>query len=171
MNFDNIFSLANDNEWFKPKQLSMYKDFAFRAAQESYALRKKAGAVILSPKGSLFIGYNGTPAGHDNCCEDEQFLTKDIVIHAEDNAIRKMINENVDPTDSIIFITDSPCNGCSTNVILKHGIKAVIYFRLYRDMAPINTLNDNGVITQYVDDNYIEELRKYILLKDLEHAS
>ena len=167
MNFENIFKLSKENEWFKPKQLGMYKDFAFRAAQESSALRKKAGAVILSPNGSLFIGYNGTPSGHDNCCEDENFITKDTVIHAEDNAVRKMINENVDPKDSIIFITDSPCNRCVTNVILKYGIKAVIYFRLYRDLSPINTLNDNGIITQYVDDNYIEELRKHILLESL----
>jgi len=167
LNFENIFKLSKENEWFKPKQLGMYKDFAFRAAQESSALRKKAGAVILSPNGSLFIGYNGTPSGHDNCCEDENFITKDTVIHAEDNAVRKMINENVDPKDSIIFITDSPCSRCVTNVILKYGIKAVIYFRLYRDLSPINTLNDNGIITQYVDDNYIEELRKHILLESL----
>ena len=167
MDFENIFKLNQENEWFKPKQLSMYKDFAFRAAQESSALRKKAGAVILSPNGSLFIGYNGTPAGHDNVCEDEHFMTKDTVIHAEDNAVRKMINENVDPKDSIIFITDSPCNGCSTNVILKYGIKAVVYFRLYRDLSPIDELKENGIITQYVDDNYIEELRKYILLENM----
>lgn len=163
-NFDALYELQKNNEWFKPKHLTMYRDFAFRAAQESYAERRKVGAVILSNKGSLFIGYNGTPPNANNCCEDENFETKSDVIHAEDNAIRKMVAENVDITDSIIFITDSPCNKCATEIILKYGIQAVFYFRhYYRDLTPLEKLNSDGVLTQYVDEDYLEQLRKFLI--------
>jgi len=169
-NFDKLYELHHTNEWFKPKHLSMYRDFAFRAAQESSAVRRKVGAVILSKKGSLFIGYNGTPSGDDNTCENSDFITKDNVIHAEDNALRKMINENVDPQGSIIFITDSPCDKCTNNVIIDNGISAVFYFRYYTDDKPLEILNSNGVYTQYVDENYIEELRKHIITGDINHG-
>lgn len=161
-NFDALYDLQKKNEWFKPKHLTMYRDFAFRAAQESYAKRRKVGAVILSNKGSLFIGYNGTPPNEDNCCEDENFNTKSNVIHAEDNAIRKMVAEDVDTNGSIIFITDSPCNNCATDIILKYGIQAVFYFRhYYRDLTPLQTLDGDNVLTQYVDEDYLEELRQF----------
>lgn len=165
INFDKLYDLHRDNAWFKPKHLTMYRDFAFRAAQESSAQRRKAGAVILSNKGSLFIGYNGTPPNDDNCCEDENFKTKDSVIHAEDNAIRKMVDEGINPEGSIIFITDSPCDKCARNVIKKNGIKAVFYFRYYyRDLTPLDTLEQNGIMTQYVDETYLEYLRKDMVI-------
>lgn len=164
--FTKIFNLNHENEWFKPKHIAMYRDYAFRASQESHAIRRKAGAVILSPRGSLFIGYNGTPAGQNNCCEDDTFKTKENVIHAEDNAIRKMINEGINPTNSIIFITDSPCMGCVENVIIKHNIKAVFYFRHYRDIKPLQVLEGAGIMSQYVDENFIEELRIYQIEND-----
>lgn len=159
--FNKLYDLHETNEWFKPKHLTMYRDFAFRAAQESYANRRKVGAVILSAKGSLFIGYNGTPSNHDNICEHNN-QTKDNVIHAEDNAIRKMNNEGVDTQDSIIFITDSPCMPCTNNVIIQNNIKAVFYFRYYSDTSSLDVLERNGILTQYVDENYLEDLRKYI---------
>lgn len=160
---DVVKEMNRDNVWFKPNHLSMYKDFVFRAARESHAIRRKAGALILSGKGSLFIGYNGTPANEDNCCEDEHFVTKPNVIHAEDNAIRKMVDENIDPTNSILFITDSPCMNCVNNVIVKHNIKAVFYFRYYTDRSPLEILDEHNIKHYYVDDNLIEDVRKYLL--------
>ncbi len=159
MNFNKLDELHQQNEWFKPKHISMYRDFAFRAAQESHAVRRKAGAVILSPNGSLFIGYNGTPPGEDNCCETDDFVTKDNVIHAESNAINKMLNENVNPAGSIIFITDSPCLRCTNDVIIHHGISAVFFFRRYRDTSPLEELENNHIFVEYVDENYLEALR------------
>lgn len=160
---EDIIKLNEENEWFKPKHISMYKDFTFRAAQESYAIRRKAGAVAMSPRGSLFIGYNGTPINEDNCCEDENFTTKDNVIHAEDNAVRKMNNEGISPSGSIMFITDSPCINCVRNVIIKNGIKAVFYFRYYTDTTPLNLLTEHGIVHHYVDDNTIELIRKHFI--------
>lgn len=158
MDLEILKALHDKNEWFKPKHISMYRDIVFRAAQESAAVRRKTGAVILSPNGSIFLGYNGTPANTDNCCETHEFVTKDNVIHAEQNAFNKMYSEHLDPKGSIIFITDSPCSRC-VNEIIKNEISAVFYFRLYRDLEPVYELDRRNIITQYVDENYLEELR------------
>lgn len=162
--FSKIYELNQENEWFKPKHVKMYRDFSFLAASESPAIRRKVGAVILSPRGGLFIGYNGTPPGEDNVCEDDSFVTMPHVIHAEANAIDKMLSEDVDPTGSIIFLTDSPCLNCTNNVILKYKIKAVFYSRRYHDLTPLDRLESKGVLVQYIDEDYIEYLRRDILL-------
>lgn len=157
---EDLYYLNSINSWFKPKHLSMYRDIIFRVSKESMSLRRKVGSGVLSKNGSLFLGYNGLPPGHEtDICEDENFKTKDDVIHAEENALNKMIRENVDIQDSIIFITDSPCGLCTENIILKYGIKAVFYFRQYRDTTPIENLKNNGVIVHYIDENILEEIR------------
>ena len=103
-------------------------------ANLSYAKRLKVGCVIVKDDRILSIGYNGTPPGHDNCCEnevEESLVTKPEVIHAEANAILKLAQSTDSAKDSVLFVTHCPCMEC-VKMIISCGISAIIYKHEYR---------------------------------------
>lgn len=115
-------------------------------ADLSYHLRRQVGCVIVKDDKIISIGYNGTPAGEDNHCEDEHGHTLPSVVHAEDNALRKL-----DPSQSVdgatLFVTTAPCQLCAPK-ILGRGIKHVVYDDLYRCTEYVQFLQDNGVLVE-----------------------
>lgn len=122
-------------------------DIAIRVAQESYCERKKVGSILVHDDFNIIAyGYNGTSAGDDNCCEetvDGLLVTKNTVIHAEDNVFRKLI----DPTlakDCTLYITLCPCTFCADKII-NHQITRVVYLEDYRSTDGIDKLIDAGI--------------------------
>ena len=131
----------------KQEDIDFYMDTAFRAAERSKAVRKKVGAVVVTNSGGMYIGYNGTPKGVDNCCEimlNGELVTKPNVIHAEKNALGKMLKEGVSTHESVLFLTLSPCTSCAT-LIASAGVKRVVYAEEYRDNMGLFTLMECGV--------------------------
>ncbi len=113
-------------------------------AENSYCTRRKVGAILV--KGQMIIsdGFNGTPAGFENVCEDESGLTKPYVLHAEANAITKVARSNNSSEGSTLYVTASPCMECS-KLIIQAGIKRVVYNELYRIADGIDLLRRAGV--------------------------
>jgi dCMP deaminase len=109
----------------------LYMDIAQRISEMSYSTRSKVGALIVKNKNIIAFGWNGTPYGFDNCCEDENGKTKNEVIHAEENAIAKAANIGISISGSVMYTTLSPCIGCS-KLIIQSGISEVIYLEEYR---------------------------------------
>lgn len=132
----------------KEKHLAMYMDFAHRTAQESYAVRKKVGAVLVTTTGIVLPGYNGTPEGFDNCCEFEDehgnLVTRDDVLHAESNALAKAGREGIRVEGASMFITLSPCVGCA-NLMIQNRVAHVYYHEAYRCNRGILRLMDAGI--------------------------
>lgn len=115
----------------------------------SYAKRLKVGAVLIKDDRVISIGYNGTPSGRDNKCEDESGQTKPEVVHAEMNVIAFAAKNGVSTNGCIMVITDSPCYECS-KLIIQSGIKAVFYEREYRLIEGIYFLRDCGLIVEKI---------------------
>jgi dCMP deaminase len=128
----------------KFKEVETYMDFARRVAENSHAKRQKVGACLVTPDDVIFIGYNGTPTGFDNTCEDSDGNTLPYVLHAESNAIMKATRAGVSLKDSTLTVTLSPCQPCA-NLIKQAGIKRVIYDKEYRDTSPIDFLKACGI--------------------------
>jgi dCMP deaminase len=99
-------------------------------AQNSYCKRRQVGAIIVKAKMIISDGYNGTPEGFENICEDEDNKTKAYVLHAEANAITKVAKSNNSSEGSTLYITTSPCMECS-KLIIQSGIKRVVFSELY----------------------------------------
>jgi dCMP deaminase len=99
-------------------------------AQNSYCKRRQVGAIIVKAKMIISDGYNGTPEGFENICEDEDNKTKPYVLHAEANAITKVAKSNNSSEGSTLYITTSPCMECS-KLIIQSGIKRVVFSGLY----------------------------------------
>ena len=99
-------------------------------AENSYCERRKVGALIVKDKMIISDGYNGTPAGFENVCEDENHLTKPYVLHAEANAITKIARSGNNSEGATLYVTDAPCIECS-KLIIQSGIKKVFYARQY----------------------------------------
>lgn len=110
----------------KPKYFDLYWKLAYDAAEESPAVRRKVGAIVVTPTGMISIGWNGTPPGFSNECEDANGDTKPEVIHAERNAIDKMTRQGVPVKGSILFVTCSPCFECA-KALQGLGLKAIYY--------------------------------------------
>ena len=100
-------------------------------AENSYCQRRKVGALLVKDKMIISDGYNGTPAGFENICEDENGVTKSYVLHAEANAITKIAQSNNNSKGATLYVTTSPCIECS-KLIIQAGIKRVIFQELYR---------------------------------------
>lgn len=109
-----------------------YLRIANEWGQLSYCQRKKVGAIIVKDKMIISDGYNGTPTGFDNCCEDSDGQTKWDVLHAEANAILKVARSTQSCEGATLYITLSPCKDCS-KLIHQSGIKRVVYTKGYRD--------------------------------------
>lgn len=124
-------------------------DFAYlKMAQEwaklSYCERRKVGALIVKDRMIISDGYNGTPSGFDNCCEDQEGKTQWFVLHAEANAILKLAGSTQSAKDATLYLTLSPCKECS-KLILQAGIKSVVYIDDYSDNDGIDFLRNHGI--------------------------
>ena len=129
------------------KQLRYDKAYMLIAqswAALSHCTRKQVGAIIVKDEMIISDGYNGTPAGFDNCCEDEDGTTQWYVLHAEANAILKVAKSTNNCKDATLYLTLSPCKECS-KLVLQAGIRRVVYHNTYKDTEGINFLRDAGV--------------------------
>lgn len=123
----------------------LYLDIASRIGQESYCERAKVGAVIVTKNNGTFIGFNGAPEGAPNICELPNGTTAPWVIHAEENALAKMLKEGVPAEDAIVYNTLSPCPGC-TRLMHTAGIRQVYYKDIYRDISHFPYWEDLGMV-------------------------
>jgi dCMP deaminase len=119
-------------------------------AQNSYCKRRKVGALIVKDKMIISDGYNGTPAGFENICEDEEYKTKPYVLHAEANAITKVAKSNNSSEGATLYVTSSPCLECS-KLIIQAGIKRVVFTESYRLEDGINLLKKAKIEVEQVD--------------------
>lgn len=118
-------------------------------AENSYCVRRKVGALIVKDKMIISDGYNGTPAGFENICEDENNVTKPYVLHAEANAITKIARSGNNSEGATLYVTDAPCIECS-KLIIQAGIKKVFYTRQYRLTDGIELLERAGIEVIYM---------------------
>ena len=121
-----------------------YLRIASEWGQLSYCQRKKVGAIIVKDRMIISDGYNGTPSGFENCCEDQEGLTKWYVLHAEANAILKVAKSTQSCENATLYITMSPCKDCS-KLIHQSGIVRVVYQNSYKDTEGIDFLKKAGV--------------------------
>jgi dCMP deaminase len=139
----------------KEKFVNFFMKVASSTAELSHAKRLQVGAVIVKDNNIISFGYNGMPAGMDNCCEDivyEQHdeeivsttVTKPEVIHAEANAITKLARQGGAGQDSTMFVTHAPCVECA-KLIVQTGIKTVYFRRQYRDSKGVELLHTAGI--------------------------
>lgn len=120
-------------------------------AENSYCQRRKVGAIIVRDKMIISDGYNGTPGGFENVCEDETGSTKPYVLHAEANAITKVARSNNSSDGATLYVTASPCLECA-KLIIQAGIKRVVFNELYRLCDGIELLNRAGIECVHVQD-------------------
>ena len=113
-------------------------------AENSYCKRRKVGALIVKDNMIISDGYNGTPAGFENVCEDENNVTKPYVLHAEANAITKIARSNNNSEGATLYVTDAPCIECA-KLIIQSGIRKVFYSRQYRLSDGIDLLQRAGI--------------------------
>ena len=118
-------------------------------AENSYCQRRKVGALIVKNNMIISDGYNGTPAGFENVCEDEDGLTKPYVLHAEANAITKIARSNNNSDGATLYVTASPCIECA-KLIVQAGISRVVYAEKYRLTDGIDLLERAGIIVEQV---------------------
>jgi len=128
----------------KAKFDKSYLEMAQVWAQNSYCQRKKVGALIVKDRMIISDGYNGTPSGFENVCEDEDNHTKAYVLHAEANAITKVAKSNNSSEGATLYVTASPCLECS-KLIIQAGIKRVVYGEDYRIMDGVDLLRRAGI--------------------------
>ena len=137
------------------KKQNKYDKAYLRIAAEwsklSYCKRKQVGAIIVRDRMIISDGYNGTPSGFENCCEDDNGLTQWYVLHAEANAILKVAKSTQTCENSTLYITLSPCKECS-KLIHQSGIKRVVYQNGYRDTSGIDFLNKAGIVVEQIED-------------------
>ncbi len=143
-----------DREITEEKRLRYDKAYLRMAqtwAELSHCERKKVGALIVRDGRIISDGYNGTPAGFPNCCEDQQGNTEWYVLHAEANAILKVARSTNDCSGATLFITLSPCKDCS-KLVLQAGIKRVVYMTEYKDTTGVDFLKSAGVEVVHISD-------------------
>lgn len=129
------------------KQLLLDKRYLKMAhiwADNSYCQRRKVGAILVKNKMIISDGYNGTPEGFENICEDENGITKPYVLHAEANAITKVAKSNNSSQGATLYVTTSPCIECS-KLIIQAGIKKVVYNEKYRITDGLELLERAGI--------------------------
>lgn len=117
----------------------------------SHCKRKQVGAIIVKDNIIISDGYNGTPAGFDNCCEDENGVTHWYVLHAEANAILKVAKSTNNCKDATLYLTHSPCKDCS-KLVLQSGIKRLVYKESYKDTSGITFLQNAGLEIEQIEE-------------------
>ena len=120
-------------------------------AENSYCQRRQVGALVVKDKMIISDGYNGTPTGFENICEDENNVSKPYVLHAEANAITKLARSNNNSDGATIYITASPCIECA-KLIIQAGIKRVVYGEKYRLTDGIDLLKRAGIELVYLGE-------------------
>ena len=121
-------------------------------AENSYCVRRKVGALIVNDQMIISDGYNGTPSGFENVCEDESGAhTKPYVLHAEANAITKVARSNNSSEGATLYVTASPCLECS-KLIIQSGIKRVVFNELYRLSDGIDLLRRAGIECLHINE-------------------
>ena len=118
-------------------------------AENSYCKRRQVGALVVKDKMIISDGYNGTPSGFENICEDESVVTKPYVLHAEANAITKLARSGNNSEGSTLYVTASPCIECA-KLIIQAGIRRVVYAEKYRLTDGIDLLTRAGVEVEYI---------------------
>lgn len=119
-------------------------------AENSYCQRRKVGALIVKNKMIISDGYNGTPSGFENNCEDENNVSKPYVLHAEANAITKVARSNNSSDGATLYVTASPCIECA-KLIIQAGIRRVVYGENYRVLDGLELLKRAGIDVEYVE--------------------
>ena len=117
-------------------------------AENSYCKRRQVGALVVKDKMIISDGYNGTPSGFENVCEDEEGIKKPYVLHAEANAITKLARSGNNSEGSTLYVTASPCIECA-KLIIQAGIRRVVYAEKYRLTDGIDLLTRAGVEVEY----------------------
>lgn len=125
-------------------------------SENSYCKRRQVGALVVKDKMIISDGYNGTPSGFENVCEDENNVTKPYVLHAEANAITKLARSGNNSDGCTLYVTASPCIECA-KLIIQAGIKRVVYGEKYRLSDGIDLLKRANIETVYLDLNGIKE--------------
>ena len=128
-------------------------------AENSYCERRKVGALIVKDKMIISDGYNGTPAGFENICENDEGFTKPYVLHAEANAITKIARSNNNSAGATMYVTTSPCIECA-KLIIQAGIKRVVYGERYRLTDGIDLIERAGIEVVYLDMTKCENDKK-----------
>lgn len=121
-------------------------------AENSYCKRRKVGALIVKNKMIISDGYNGTPSGFENVCEDENNITYPYVLHAEANAITKIARSNNSSEGATLYVTASPCIECA-KLIIQAGIKRVVYAEKYRLEDGLELLKKAKIEVVYINPN------------------
>lgn len=127
-----------------------YLKMADTWSQNSYCKRRQVGALLVKDKMIISDGYNGTPSGFENICEDENDNTKPYVLHAEANAITKVAKSGNSSDGATLYVTSSPCMECS-KLIIQAGIKRVVFTESYRLEDGINLLKRANIDVEQVD--------------------
>lgn len=136
----------------KEKQLNLDKRYLRMAriwSENSYCKRRQVGALIVKDKMIISDGYNGTPSGFPNCCENEEGHTYPYVLHAEANAITKVACSNNSSEGATLYVTASPCIECA-KLIIQSGIKRVVFSEMYRITDGLDLLKNVGIETLYL---------------------
>jgi dCMP deaminase len=154
-------SVKKDLKPYGDKQIAFdkrYLEMALIWAKNSYCIRRQVGALIVREKMIISDGYNGTPSGFENVCEDENNITKPYVLHAEANAITKVAKSHNSSEDSTLYVTTSPCMECA-KLIIQSGIKRVVYCNRYHKTDGLDLLKRAGIELVYIDsENDIYEI-------------
>ena len=138
----------------KDKQLKFdlrYLEMARIWAKNSYCTRRQVGALVVKNNMIISDGYNGTPSGFENVCEDDNGITKPYVLHAEANAITKLARSSNNSEGATIYITASPCIECA-KLIIQAGIKRVVYGEKYRLTDGVDLLERAGIEVVYLGE-------------------
>ena len=137
----------------KQRQLdARYLKMARIWAENSYCVRRQVGALIVKDKMIISDGYNGTPSGFENICEDENNVSKPYVLHAEANALTKVARSHNSSDGATLYVTASPCMECA-KLIIQSGIKRVVYGEKYRIMDGVELLERAGVQVDFMPDS------------------
>ena len=145
-----------------PKQATLDQRYLRMAriwAENSYCRRRKVGALVVKEKMIISDGYNGTPSGFENVCEDDNNVTKPYVLHAEANAITKLARSSNNSDGATLYVTSSPCIECS-KLIIQAGIKRVVYGEQYRLTDGIDLLRRANIDVIYMDPENPENPEK-----------
>ncbi|MDR0430735.1 MAG: dCMP deaminase family protein [Tannerellaceae bacterium] len=137
----------NDKQYELDKR---YLRMAMIWGENSYCIRRKVGALIVKDNMIISDGFNGTPSGFENICEDENNVTKPYVLHAEANAITKVAASSNSSKGATIYVTSAPCIECA-KLIIQSGIKRVVYSEKYRVEDGCNLLERAGIVLDYIE--------------------
>ena len=145
--------MKNTIHSYSEKQLQFdkrYLEMATIWAQNSYCKRKKVGALIVKEKMIISDGYNGTPAGFENICEEDNYVTKSYVLHAEANAITKVAKSNNSSENSTLYVTISPCIECA-KLIIQSGINRVVFIEKYHNEEGLKLLKRANIEIVHIE--------------------